>query len=330
MSRTGIDGVHGSKLRGGANKAGGGSKGRRYNIGITASLRQGSTLVYDSRALHRGSANRAGSRILFLMSFQNPGAAVDGPTYTMDPRYQRTETWTADADADVEADVDVDADGSDDVSRSDRSDGPDPDDDWNAEDDDPDEPEGIDGDLAALRAEYGTKGNEVAIAELARRRSKAVTDERKRARRTSAFTRTRGVITLADFPIEPDVDDDDFSWVKSSRADVASFQEGKQESEMAEKVRRAGMDWGEYRRWRERVHAALEAVTGRGYTRGPAPARKGLIKGIIKGPVKAGRSGRNGDDDLGFVPTTANDHRRRFSTRTTVRAVTGNNTRRTR
>ena len=258
-----FDGVHGSKLRGGANKAGGGSKGRRYNIGITASLRQGSTLVYDSRALHRGSANRAGSRILFLMSFQNPGAAVDGPTYTMDPRYQRAETWTADVDADTDADADTDVeddvDGAADVSRSDRSDGPDPDDDWNSEDDDPDEPEGIDGDLAALRAEYGAKGNEVAIAELARRRSKAVTDERKRARRTSAFTRTRGVITLADFPIEPDVDDDDFSWVKSSRADVASFQEGKQESEMAEKVRRAGLDWGEYRRWRKRVRAALEA-----------------------------------------------------------------------
>jgi len=308
-----LDGVHGSKLRGGANKAGGGSKGRRYNIGITASLRQGSTLVYDSRALHRGSANRAGSRILFLMSFQNPGAAVDGPTYTMDPRYQRTETWTADTAADADADVDADADGSAGVSRSDRSDGPDPDDDWNAEDDDPDEPEGVDGDLAALRAEYGAKGNEVAIAELARRRSKAVTDERKRARRTSAFTRTRGVITLADFPIEPDVDDDDFSWVKSSRADVASFQEGKQESEMAEKVRRAGMDWGEYRRWRKRVHAALKA----GHVDAALhawPGTKGTDKGTDKGTNKGSRQGgaertERWDDDLGFVPTTANDHR---------------------
>ena len=194
-----FDGVHGSKLRGGANKAGGGSKGRRYNIGITASLRQGSTLVYDSRALHRGSANRAGSRILFLMSFQNPGAAVDGPTYTMDPRYQRAETWTADADANADDDVDTDADGYADVSRSDRSDGPDPDDDWNAEDDDPDEPEGIDGDLAALRAEYGTKGNEVAIAELARRRSKAVTDERKRARRTSALAHRQRSSALSEY-----------------------------------------------------------------------------------------------------------------------------------
>ena len=231
-----LDDGAGSKLRGGA--AGGASKGRRYNIGVTASLRQGSTLVYDSRALHRGSANKAGSRILFLMSFQNPGAAVDGPTYTMDPRYQRTETWRADA-----ADVDADVDGSADVD----ADGPDPDDDWDAEDDDPDEPEGIDGDLAELRAKYGAKGNEVAIAELARRGSEAVVDARERARRTSVFTRTRGTITLADFPIAADVDVDDFSWVKSSRAEVARQSAARQ---TAEKVRRAGMDWGEYVRWR--------------------------------------------------------------------------------
>lgn len=307
-----------SKLRGGAPYSKG-SKGRRYNIGITASLRQGSTLVYDSRALHRGSANRAGSRILFLMSFQNPGAAVDGPTYTMDPRYQRTETWTADG----ASNVDTDADGYDDVSRSDGSDGPDPDDDWNAEDDDPDEPEGIDGDLAELRAEYGAEGNEVAVAELARRRSEAVTAARKMARRTSAFTRTRGLITLADFPIEPDVDDDDFSWIKSSRADVASAQETKQESEIAEKVRRAGMDWGEYGRWRERVHAALKAGhvdaalnawpgtkgTNKGANKGTDKGTKGNTKGT-KGSREGGaRWTERWDDDLGFVPTTANDHR---------------------
>ena len=41
-----------------------GSKGR-YNIGVTASLRQGSTLVYDSRALHRGSANKADRQFCF-------------------------------------------------------------------------------------------------------------------------------------------------------------------------------------------------------------------------------------------------------------------------
>ena len=67
------------------------------------------------------------------------------------------------------------------------------------EDDDPDEPEGIDGDLAALRAEYGTKGNEVAIAELARRRSKAVTDERKRARRTSALAHRQRSSALSEY-----------------------------------------------------------------------------------------------------------------------------------
>ena len=294
-----LDDGAGSKLRGGA--AGGASKGRRYNIGVTASLRQGSTLVYDSRALHRGSANKAGSRILFLMSFQNPGAAVDGPTYTMDPRYQRTETWRADA-----ADVDADVDGSADVD----ADGPDPDDDWDAEDDDPDEPEGIDGDLAELRAKYGAKGNEVAIAELARRGSEAVVDARERARRTSVFTRTRGTITLADFPIAADVDVDDFSWVKSSRAEVARQSAARQ---TAEKVRRAGMDWGEYVRWRERVHAALEA----GHVDAALhawPGTKGTDKGTDKGNNKGSRQGgaertERWDDDLGFVPTTANDHR---------------------
>ena len=292
-----LDDGAGSKLRGGA--AGGASKGRRYNIGVTASLRQGSTLVYDSRALHRGSANKAGSRILFLMSFQNPGAAVDGPTYTMDPRYQRTETWRAD-----DADVDADVDGSADVD----ADGPDPDDDWDAEDDDPDEPEGIDGDLAELRAKYGAKGNEVAIAELARRGSEAVVDARERARRTSVFTRTRGTITLADFPIAADVDVDDFSWVKSSRAEVARQSAARQ---TAEKVRRAGMDWGEYVRWRERVHAALEA----GHVDAALHAWPGA-EGTDKGTK--GTEGSRGvgaqpterwDDDLGFVPTTANDHR---------------------
>ena len=292
-----LDDGAGSKLRGGA--AGGASKGRRYNIGVTASLRQGSTLVYDSRALHRGSANKAGSRILFLMSFQNPGAAVDGPTYTMDPRYQRTETWRADA-----AEMDADVDGSADVD----ADGPDPDDDWDAEDDDPDEPEGIDGDLAELRAKYGAKGNEVAIAELARRGSEAVVDARERARRTSVFTRTRGTITLADFPIAADVDVDDFSWVKSSRAEVARQSAARQ---TAEKVRRAGMDWGEYVRWRERVHAALEA----GHVDAALHAWPGA-EGTDKG-TKGTEGSRGGgsqpterwDDDLGFVPTTANDHR---------------------
>ena len=292
-----LDDGAGSKLRGGA--AGGASKGRRYNIGVTASLRQGSTLVYDSRALHRGSANKAGSRILFLMSFQNPGAAVDGPTYTMDPRYQRTETWRADA-----ADMNADVDGSADVD----ADGPDPDDDWDAEDDDPDEPEGIDGDLAELRAKYGAKGNKVAIAELARRGSEAVVDARERARRTSVFTRTRGTITLADFPIAADVDVDDFSWVKSSRAEVARQSAARQ---TAEKVRRAGMDWGEYVRWRERVHAALEA----GHVDAALHAWPGA-EGTDKGTK--GTEGSRGvgaqpterwDDDLGFVPTTANDHR---------------------
>ena len=292
-----LDDGAGSKLRGGA--AGGASKGRRYNIGVTASLRQGSTLVYDSRALHRGSANKAGSRILFLMSFQNPGAAVDGPTYTMDPRYQRTKTWRADA-----ADVDADVDDSADVD----ADGPDPDDDWDAEDDNPDEPEGIDGDLAELRAKYGAKGNEVAIAELARRGSEAVVDARERARRTSVFTRTRGTITLADFPIAADVDVDDFSWVKSSRAEVARQSAARQ---TAEKVRRAGMDWGEYVRWRERVHAALEA----GHVDAALHAWPGA-EGTDKG-TKGTEGSRGGgaqpterwDDDLGFVPTTANDHR---------------------
>ena len=292
-----LDDGAGSKLRGGA--AGGASKGRRYNIGVTASLRQGSTLVYDSRALHRGSANKAGSRILFLMSFQNPGAAVDGPTYTMDPRYQRTETWRADA-----ADVDADADDYADVD----ADGPDPDDDWDAEDDNPDEPEGIDGDLAELRAKYGAKGNEVAIAELARRGSDAVVDARERARRTSVFTRTRGTITLADFPIAADVDGDDFSWVKSSRAEVARQTAARQ---TAEKVRRAGMDWDEYVRWRERVHAALEA----GHVDAALHAWPGA-EGTDKG-TKGTEGSRGGgahpterwDDDLGFVPTTANDHR---------------------
>ena len=292
-----LDDGAGSKLRGGA--TGGASKGRRYNIGVTASLRQGSTLVYDSRALHRGSANKAGSRILFLMSFQNPGAAVDGPTYTMDPRYQRTETWRADA-----ADVDADVDDSADVD----ADGPDPDDDWDAEDDDPDEPEGIDGDLAELRAKYGSKGNEVAIAELARRGSEAVVDARERARRTSVFTRTRGTITLADFPIAADVDVDDFSWVKSSRAEVARQSAARQ---TAEKVRRAGMDWGEYVRWRERVHAALEA----GHVDAALhawPGAKGTDKGTkgTEGSRGAGaQPTERWDDDLGFVPTTANDHR---------------------
>ena len=199
-------------------------------------------------------------------------------------------------DADVDGSADVDADG------------PDPDDDWDAEDDDPDEPEGIDGDLAELRAKYGAKGNEVAIAELARRGSEAVVDARERARRTSVFTRTRGTITLADFPIAADVDVDDFSWVKSSRAEVARQSAARQ---TAEKVRRAGMDWGEYVRWRERVHAALEA----GHADAALHAWPGA-EGTDKGTK--GTEGSRGvgaqpterwDDDLGFVPTTANDHR---------------------
>ena len=274
-----------SKLRGGDGSSSK-PKGRRYNIGVTASLRQGSTLVYDSRALHRGSANKAGSRILFLMSFQNKGAVVMGPTYTMDPRYQSLETVEGHASEDPLAGGDADDD-----------------DDWDVEDDDARRPEGIDGDLADLREKYGVDGNKVARAELRRRQSPKVLAARTKARTTNVFKRVRGKITLADFPLtEPDVESGDFTWVDDLREAVSDSQDEKAETEIGEKVRRAGMEWDEYKAWNEAVNEALKD--------GDVNAAMNAWPG--GGGDAYGQTGdqkERWDDDLGFVPAAGNDHR---------------------
>ena len=61
--------------------------GKKRLFGVTGTVRQGCAVMYDSRALHRASMNAKGSRIMFLMSFRNRGGIINGPTYTISPKY---------------------------------------------------------------------------------------------------------------------------------------------------------------------------------------------------------------------------------------------------
>jgi hypothetical protein len=126
---------------------------------------------------------------------------------------------------------------------------------------------------------------------------------RTKARTTNVFKRVRGKITLADFPLtKPDVESDDFTWVDDLREAVSAAQDEKAETEIGEKVRRAGMEWDEYKAWNEAVNealkdgdvnAAMNAWPGGG---GDAYGQTGAQK-------------ERWDDDLGFVPAAGNDHR---------------------
>ena len=86
------------------------------------------------------------------------------------------------------------------------------------------------------------------------------------------------------------------------REAVSDSQDEKAETEIAEKVRRAGMEWDEYKAWNEAVNEALKD--------GDVNAAMNAWPG--GGGDAYGQTGdqkERWDDDLGFVPAAGNDHR---------------------
>jgi len=147
-----------------------GLPGKKRHFGHTGTVQQGCALMYDSRAEHRGSANSAGSRVMFLMSFQNRGAVMAGPTYTISPRYFNF------------SHVEVQARGCGEKSTK-REDTPG----GGGDDDDDDEGECVA--VGGGSSDASSGGKRVMM------------------------RRVRGLLTLADFPVKPDVASDDFGFL---------------------------------------------------------------------------------------------------------------------
>ena len=148
-------------------------------------------MVYDSRALHRGSANSRGSRILLLVSFQTPGAVITGPTYTISPKYSEVERAVIAKDEDADASY---------------------------EDPDPDFAPRESALHANVRNPLTAAVSAVLPGNLVKEPAAKRLEEIEKRREVWHVRRMQGVLALEDFPMTPDHAADDFSFVKEVRS----------------------------------------------------------------------------------------------------------------
>ena len=85
------------------------------------------------------------------------------------------------------------------------------------------------------------------------------------------------------------------------REAVSNAQDEKAETEIGEKVRRAGMKWDEFKRWNEAVNEALND--------GDVNAAMNAWPGGMDAYGQTGDQKERWDEDLGFAPASGIAHR---------------------
>lgn len=192
--------------------------------------------MYDSRTLHRGSKNAVGSRILFLMSFQNKGAIISGPTFTISPEYANVSMVRIAAADDEKRKY---------MQERNLEGGLD-------DDDDVDEEHPMRSSGSGDDGEIDRDARDVPVE---RRSAEGTFRWRRRralARQTSNVVRVGGRIKLSDFPIEPDTPSADASFVAKDQRAIHAATAMVNRWKEQERARREGFrSVLAYARWKE-------------------------------------------------------------------------------